>query len=284
MLAVLAALIAAGMVAWLLLRPTGPVIPPVAEQAEAQTPASLSQPTLDVLGRIGSPVEVRFYTMLDNPDVPEPIKEYAGRVEELLALYEKEGAGKIKVVMQTSMEDLAQKAAQADGMRAIAAEDRAGAYLGIAVARGDQRVALPELTPQWEQALEPDITRAIIAVTSGRTSSEPLPPAVAQEQRSAVETVRAAVPNLDSMTLAEAKKALREASLAELERVTKEQQAAVKAVEARVLQTQSGGSQTERQQALEELRAVRQQYTDKLLEIAAGLQAQTTALEKLKSR
>ena len=49
----------------------------------------------------------------------------------------------------------------ADGLKSFNLDKGNACFLGIVVASGTQKELLPQLSPDWEQAVEPDLTRAI---------------------------------------------------------------------------------------------------------------------------
>src|ERR1035438_8810734 len=127
------------------------------------TPASLlSESTRAVLGRLESPLDIRFYALLDPATVPDSVTAFAGRVGQLLSAYQQEAGGKIKVTSVTSQSNPNASAALADGITAYNLDKGEACYLGITLALNGRKETLPHLSPEWEQALEPDVTRAII--------------------------------------------------------------------------------------------------------------------------
>jgi len=145
--------------------------------ADSPPTIQLSDATRAVLSRLDSPVEARFYAVLDPASVPDSVTAFAGRVDQLLSQYEQEAGGNIKVVRVTSISSSGADAALADGIRPFNMDKGDACYLGIAVVRAKQKETLSVLEPEWEQALEPDLTRAISRArrcASTRSQSAPL--------------------------------------------------------------------------------------------------------------
>ena len=142
--------------------------------------------------------------------------------------------------------------------------------------------SLPRLTPEWEQALEPDLTRTIARLLD---AAEPVkaPVAVSQINTAAVQEVKAMIPDLAAVSLEEGKKVLQEAALKDFTAAAKEMRAQIKEAEQRLAQAQQGGTEAERQAARAHLQQVQAEQTAKLKEIAARSQAQVEALEQLKA-
>ena len=242
----------------------------------------LTESTKAVLKALESPVEIRFYSLLDPAPAFDSLRAFAGRVDQLLAAYEREAAGKIKLTRFTTRSDAAADAAAANGIKAFNREKGDVCFLGVAITGNDRKETLDQLSPEWEAALEPDLSRAIERVNAARPAAKPATAAASPPKPSAAEDVRRAIPNLDSLSLAEATKTLRTAALQELTDATKASEQRVKEAEQRIIQAQTNGAEAERQAAIKELQQVQAEQTEKLKEIAARLQSQIEALQQLK--
>jgi len=249
-----------------------------------ETAASLSEGTKAVLKTLASPVEIRFYSLLDPASTSDSLRAFAERVDQLTSDYEREAGGKIKVVHQTTRSDSAAQAAAADGIKAFNLDKGDACFLGIAVIGKDQKETLAQLSPEWESALESDLSRAIArvstpkpAVNSAVANAAPINTGVAAE-------VRRIIPNLDSVSLADGKQTRRVVAFKEILEATEAMQRRVKQAEQQISQAQTNGSEAEQQAAMKQLQQVQAEQTQKLKEISAKLQDQITALEKLKSK
>ncbi|MGA2749020.1 MAG: Gldg family protein [Verrucomicrobiota bacterium] len=269
-------LFAAGIavsMAWFLRAPSpGPA-------AESAGPRALSEATKTILQRLSSPVEIRFYSLLNPAIVGESTVGFSSRVDQLISQYERQGGGKIKVTRVNAVSDAADDAATADGIRAFNLDKGDASFLGVAIVSGSQKQSLPSLAPEWEQALESDISRAI----AGVDAADPRPrPAARKADAASLEAVRRAIPNLDSVSVEEGTRMLRAASITQVEKTAWEMQAKITQAEERFIQAHNSQSSAEEAAALKELRQVQKEREAKLGEIAFNSRAQVEALEQLK--
>jgi ABC-type uncharacterized transport system len=250
----------------------GPAVP------EGAHPPALSDATKAVLHRLGSPVEIRFYSLLDPASISDSRRDFSGRVDQLLSQYEREAGGRITVARVNSISSSAAKAAEADGIRAFNIDKGDACFFGIAVVRGQQKQSLSSLAPEWEQALESDLSRAIAGVDVAGPQAQPAPKA----DVASLEAVKRAIPNLDSVSVEDGSRLLRVSALAEFQRTGQEMQAKVKQAEERFLQAQDDQSKEEQEAALKHLRQFQREQTKRLEEIALNAKAQQEALQQLK--
>lgn len=246
--------------------------------------SKLAESSQAVLKAMDAPVEIRFYSLLDPASTSEALRAFAGRVDQLLSAYEQEGGGKITVTRQTTLSDSIAQAAASDGIKAFNRDKGDVCFLGVAVAGNDQKETLGQLSPEWEAALESDLSRAIARVTvakpaTGLAATESPPLAAA-----ATEQVRRSIPNLDSVSLADGKQMLRDAALKEILAATVELQRRVQEAQQRISQAQTNGSEAEQQAAVKELQQLQAEQTEKLKQIAAQSQAQIQAWEQIKRK
>ena len=61
-------------------------------------------------------------------------------------------------------------AALADGIKGFNLEKGEGCYLGIALSSKGKKEVLPQLSPEWEPALESDVSRAILRLSQSSSS------------------------------------------------------------------------------------------------------------------
>jgi hypothetical protein len=247
--------------------------------SDAETPAAvLSDATRAVLQHLDSPVEIRFYSMLDPSSVPESVQAFAGRVDQLLARYEQAAGGRVRVVRCKSFSNSSANAAEGDGIKAFNNDKGDACFLGIAVVCGGQKESLPRLEPEWEQALEPDVTRAIARAVEARPEAQP----VARADTTTLDAVRKAIPNLDAVSLEEGTKILRDALMVQFQQAAKEMEVRVKDAEQRFIEAQGSQSEAAQQAAAEELRKIQAEGREKLQQIAQDSHAQIAALQQLK--
>ena len=95
--------------------------------------------------------------------------------------------------------------------------------------------------------------------------------------------VRRVVPNLDSVSLEEARKQLRVAAITDFANATEEMEKQVKIAEERLAKARSGKSESEQQAAVKQLQQAQAGQAEKLQSIAARSKAQLDALEQIKA-
>jgi hypothetical protein len=252
--------------------------------ADAIVPAHspLSAATRDALGRLESPLEIRFYSILDPVTVPASVTEFAGRVGRLLSVYQQEADGKIKITGVTSASDLKANAAPNDGIAAFNLDKGEACYLGVVLVLNGRKESLAHLSPEWEQALEPDLTRAIIRLESTARPG-PVPAVVSQVNTTALQEVRALIPDISGVSLEAGRQVLQDAAYKEFAAAAKEMQAQAKDAEQRLAEARKTGTEAERQAALQYLQQLQAQQAEKLKEIAARARAQIETFEQIKA-
>jgi hypothetical protein len=229
-----------------------------------------------------SPLDIRFYALLDPATVPDSVTAFAGRVGQLLSAYQQEAGGKIKVTSVTSQSNPNANAALADGITAYNLDKGEACYLGITLALNGRKETLPHLSPEWEQALEPDVTRAIIRLVDVPRSVT-FPTAVSQINTTAVQEVRSLIPDLSAVSVKAGKQVLLDAAYKEYAAAAKEMQTQVKEAEQRVTQAKNGGTDAERQAALQHLQQLQTEQAERLMAIAAKSKAQVDTFLQLKA-
>ena len=243
---------------------------------------TLSDSTRAVLGRLDAPLEIRFYALLDAATVPGSVTAFAGRAGQLLSAYQQQAGGKIKLTSVTSQSTADANAALADGISGFNQDKGDACYLGIALVLGGKKETLPRLAPEWEQVLEPDLTRAIarlLEATRAVTASTSGP----LLNTNAIQEVKALIPDLSTVSVVAGKQILQDAAYKDFTAAVKEVQTQVKEAEQRLAQAQNGGSEAEQQAALKHFQQVQAEQTDKLKQIAARSKAQIDAFQQLKA-
>jgi hypothetical protein len=247
------------------------------------TPASLlSDSTKAVLDRLNSPLEIRFYALLDPGTVPGSLTAFADRIGQLLAGYQQEAGGKIKVTNFNAQSNPNAKAATADGITVFNLDKGEACYLGVTLVLNGRKETLPHLSPEWEQALEADVTRAIIRLLDGALPTT-VPTAVSQINTAAVQEVRSLITDLAAVSVQQGKEILRDAALKDFTAAARKMQKQVKEAEQRLTQARNGGTDAEQQAAMKYLQQVQAEQTEKLKEIAARSKAQIDTFQQLKA-
>jgi ABC-type uncharacterized transport system involved in gliding motility auxiliary subunit len=126
---------------------------------------TLSEGTKRILGKIESPVDIRFYFSKNDAAMPVPLRTYAQQVQDLLSEYVQASHGKIRVKKLDPIPDSdAEDSANLDGVDGQVINLTDKVYLGLAVSYLDAKTAIPFLSPDREALLEYDISRAISSV------------------------------------------------------------------------------------------------------------------------
>jgi hypothetical protein len=256
--------------------------------ADANGPVSgapaimLSDSTRAVLGRLESPLEIRFYALLDPATLPASSTAFADRVGQLLSAYQQEAKGKLKVTTFNAQSNADANAALADGITVFNLDKGEACYLGITLVLNGRKETLAHLSADWEQALEPDLTRAIIRLVDANRSVT-VPTTVSQINTTAIQEVRALIPDLAAVSVPAGKQILQDAAYKELAAAAKEMQTRVKEAEQRFIEAQKGGTEAEQQAALKQLRQAQAEQMEKLQAIATKSKEQIGTFLELKA-
>lgn len=258
-------------------------VPVAVGESTGTQPATLSDTTLTTLQKLDSVLEIRFYSVLDPASLPDSVMAFASRVDQLLSAYQQAASGKINLTRFDSRLKLNPNAARADGVQAFNLDKGEACYLGVALAFQGRKETLPYVSPEWEQAVEPDLTRAIIRLVEAPRPAGAAALAPLEVNTNVVQEVKALISNLGTVSVEEGTRILREAALKDFTAAAKEMERQVKEAEQRLTQAQKGGSDADQQAAMKHLRQVQAEQTEKLKQIAARSQAQIDALQQLKA-
>ena len=253
----------------------------------AEPAAGLSAAMTDALQQLEAPVEIRFYAPASKTILPEPLQAFAGRVDQLLAWYEQQAAGKIRVTRLDPLgnADAAGKA-KADGLKPAPLASGEIYYLALVADYHRQKELIAPLAPEWELALESDLSRAILRLTSSKSAaphvaSAPVADPVAA--REVVQEITRAIPNLETVKLAEGTEMLRKLALEQCQASLREIQPKVDTAQQKLVQAQRGSSAADQQAAMKEFQQVQTEQTEKIQQITLRLQDQIAALRQLKA-
>jgi ABC-type uncharacterized transport system involved in gliding motility auxiliary subunit len=138
----------------------------------AEKAYTLSAGTRHILGKLQSPVTLRYYC--SQTEMPPELKPYAQEIEDLLGEYQQAGKGKIKLEkLDPKPESDAEDSARLDGIQGEPINGMGGdnVYLGLAISQLDEKVAIPSWldmlrNPGRERLLEYEISRAISRVVN----------------------------------------------------------------------------------------------------------------------
>jgi ABC-type uncharacterized transport system involved in gliding motility auxiliary subunit len=248
----------------------------------------LSDSTKVILQGLTALVEIRLYCPADASDLPDTIDAFAARIQRMLAEYVRVANGRIKVIQGDPQTDSVVNSAAGElGMVPFSKTSGRISYLGIAVNCGRRTEVMPQLAPEWEAALESDLSRAIRRVSTSPVSQglpvaqtmespTPIDPAVSEE-------LLKMFPDLQSLSFDDAAKALRETALEEFKSAAIEMQSKVQIAQQKLAESREQNSGSDQQLALKEFQRVQSEQSDKLKQITARLQTRITVLERLKS-
>src|SRR2546422_1505794 len=128
---------------------------------------TLSPGTKAILGKLDTPVKVRFYCTQTESATPDTVylKGYAKRVEDLLTEYRQAAHGKLIIEKYDPQPDSdAEDSARLDGVEGETLRNGDRFYMGLAISLLDEKQAIPFLDPNRERLLEYDLARAISRV------------------------------------------------------------------------------------------------------------------------
>ncbi len=130
---------------------------------------TLSQGTRNILKKLDTPVQIRFYCSRGENRMPVFLKTYAQRVEDLLGEYRQVSKGQIEIQkLDPTPDSDAEDSAKLDGIEGQPLENGEAVYLGVSVSMLDQKEAIPFLSPERERLLEYDLSRAISRVMTAQ--------------------------------------------------------------------------------------------------------------------
>jgi hypothetical protein len=248
-----------------------------AQKAAAAEAVTLLPSTEAVLKGLKSPLEIHFYSLLDPASTPESLRAFSERVNRLLAEYERAGNGKIQVVRYDELNDANAKAAAEDGIHSFNRDKGEASYLGIAAVRDGQKESMAELSPEWEPALESDLSRVVQRVDE-MIPAGTTPANVSDTELTAAQAAIASNPALANATVEQGTQVLRDQALADFKAAVADMESRSKAAEQRL--GQSGVSEAD---VAKEIETIRAEQTAKMQEITARLHNQLAALAQSKA-
>lgn len=126
---------------------------------------TLSQGTRNILAKLDTPVQIRFYYSQGENRMPVFLKTYAQRVEDMLGEYRQLSKGLIEIQkLDPTPDSDAEDSAKLDGIEGQPLDNGEAVYLGVSVSMLDRKEAIPFLSPERERLLEYDLSRAISRV------------------------------------------------------------------------------------------------------------------------
>jgi len=246
-----------------------------------QGAAELSDPTLDLLRHLNSPVEIRFYSVLPPGSAPEPLQDFSRRVDHLLSEFQSANDSKIRVTRNVSTSRANADAAAADGIHPFNLDKGDACFLGLTVVCGERKESLPQIQPEWEPALEFDLARAILHVTATQTPATVAPNTQASPE--VTNEVIRLIPDLKGTSVEDGTRILREAALQEFTAAGTEMENKLKAAQQQLSDAQNGQSEAEQQTAMKHLQEVELEQGNQYKQIAARLQAELAVFQQMKA-
>jgi hypothetical protein len=259
-------------------RPSGPATR--LDFAAAAGPAEatgLSEATLDVIRKSGDGIQIRYYALIPGNQGNAELQAFAGRAKAVIDAVVAASEGKFSARIWTDINQAESRPmAAAEGLLPACQGQREAGYFGLVVqGPSGQKGVLPQLDPAWEAAFEFDLARAIARVAGQAVGAEVVlnPGAV---NLSAVAEVRAALPDLDKMTRAEAQEKLRAAALEEYRAAARTVEQALASARQEIL------AAGETVAARDRLHQLHLEQAEKLSAIPRRLEAQMAALDQIK--
>ena len=235
----------------------------------------------DQLRRLNGPVEIRFYSVLPPDSAPQALRDFSGRVDQILSAIQSLNEQRIQVVRKISTADVDADAAAADGVEGFNRDKGGACYLGVAVVSGGRKESLARLQPEWEPALPFDLARAILRVTAAASPPVARPsPAISSEVTNAV---RRLIPDIGTTSLEEGTQILRAAAVQELTAAGAEANRQVELAKQQLAEAQNGGSEAAQQAAQKNVEQVQLEQAEKVRAIAARLQQELDIWQQLKA-
>lgn len=129
---------------------------------------TLSEGTRSILGKIHSPITIKFFFSASIPELNAPIKNFAQQVEDLLKEYQLAARGKIILEKYDPEPDSdAEEWAERYGLSGASMGPLGPrVYFGLVAVKGDNRAVIPVINPRQDELLEYNITRMITQVAN----------------------------------------------------------------------------------------------------------------------
>ncbi len=245
-------------------------------------PLSLSAGTLAVLRGLDSPIEIRFYSPIGQKEIPGSVTAFAERVDQLLSEYERAGQGMVRVLRQNPQLDASAKVnAKSEGIQPFPVGENEFYYLGLTVVHDRQKESISRLSPDWEAAVELDLSRAIARLINTRAPVVNFVNTSPSTVAAAEEAVRLN-PRLKGVSVEQGTQILRETALAEFKAAVGELEPKLAEARQRLAIAERGGVESERLAARQQLDQIQNEQSESLKKIAARLQDQIAAFERSK--
>ena len=127
---------------------------------------TLSKGSKKIIKELEKPTSLKLYFSADNTKIPQSYRNYGKRVEELLREYVALNPQILSLeVFDPKPDSDEEQAARIDGISGVDVDGSSYRfYLGLSIAQGDKKEALPFFDIRSQQSLEYDITRRIYKI------------------------------------------------------------------------------------------------------------------------
>jgi hypothetical protein len=243
----------------------------------------LSDNIREQLRHLNSPVELRFYAVLPPESAPESLRDFSGRADHLLSEFQNANESQIHVVRNVATSGANADAAAADGIRPFNLDKGEACFLGITVASRGRKEALARLQPEWEPALEFDLARAILNVTTGPATAvarQGQNPPVSPETTNVILRL---ITDVKNTSLEDGTQILRGAAVQALTAAGVEAENQIYLAKQQLADAQNSGSEQQQQAAAKHLQDVQFEQTEKVKAIAARLQEELAVFQQMKA-
>lgn len=123
---------------------------------------TLSEGTLKILGRLSTPVTVKFFFSRSNKDVSPPLKLHAMQVRELLVEYEEKSGSRLRLEEVDPAPDSDEEEwALRYGLQSIPGPSGDRIYCGLVFLCADQEASIDFVDPAKSEILEYEVTRIL---------------------------------------------------------------------------------------------------------------------------
>jgi len=241
----------------------------------------LAAPTRSVLEHLRAPVTVHYYSLLPGDSDPA-LSAFAARVAALLDQLHAAGGSQLQITRFDTPAETNAAAASAGGIQPFNLDKGDACFLGLELICGDHKETLARLQPEWEPALEYDLARAIERISIAPPAPRPAPE-VAQPAPEIIRSIQQLIPNVNTVSLAEADRIFHDDYLQQCVLAGQELEAQINAAGEQIKQAQSNGSAAGIEAARKQLLQVQLAQGEKLKALASRLQTQLAVFQRLKA-
>lgn len=200
----------------------------------------LSVQTRNFLGHLEAPVVIRFYSLLPAGSAGEELQSFSGRMDHLLAAVQDAGHGRIQVTRFDAPVESDASAADADGIQPFNLNKGEACYLGLTVSSGGRKESMARLDPEWEPAVQYDLVRVILRVTTAPAPA-PLAPEIAKPSPEIVQSINRLIPDISAVSVEQADHIFHVEFLKEYREADAEMEEQAGGAEQQVVQAQKSG-------------------------------------------